>query len=150
MSKKNSPNRTYDIPVDQNDSTPSRKSGFGSSDDKNLNHDSASKIGNSAGTTQNVLASSANISSSPDSTATGEDESPTESPARGRPISISVDPSENKHAAEPDEEDVYASESDELELARAVLEEATQSPGVKHDPSSAREEIEETDDLNRP
>jgi hypothetical protein len=118
--------------------TESSRSGFGSRDNKKDFESRHSKLGNSEGSTTNVLASSADISSVPSSLSTGE--GPDEEGAEPENFSEAT-------AQEYPEENVYASGSDELEMGRAVLEDGTQSPGIDSDPSNAREKIQETDDF---
>lgn len=121
--------------------------GFKSREDADRDSERSSKIGTSAASTANVLASSSAISTAPDSMATGEDTSdtPTRSP-ESTDETIPPPPEPEERFDYSIESDEYSSESDELELGRAVLEEATQSPGDEHDPSAAPYQIEETDD----
>jgi hypothetical protein len=135
----------------------SQHSGFATSEDHEALDQGASKAGKTYAFNRNVLASSTDVSDSPNSTATGED---VETDDTDEIVDVSDDfviddiekesdePFEENEDP-PEERDLYGTPSDELELASALLEEATQSSASPRDPSTARYMIEEVDDDDR-
>jgi hypothetical protein len=111
-------------------------------------HQESSKLGDTVGSTQNMLASSVNASTAGNVDAAGRGADRSDLPSEA--IQKEFDDREDHFDDEDLESNVFASESDELEMGTALLEEATQAPVTPtRDPSNALEEVEETTDDDR-
>ncbi|MDB5036933.1 MAG: hypothetical protein JWQ35_461 [Bacteriovoracaceae bacterium] len=129
-----------------------RHPGFLANEDLTQRDEGNSKFGGSVGMTENVLASSEEASSSPDSSSTGEDTDPLEVLIIFEEQMKKQSPEEFRETnSDEDEEEreTYATGSDELEMGTAYLEEATGGSTGHHDPASADAEVEEVDDEDR-